>query len=225
MFPCVEPRPTFVPSVLYPAVLAKTRRMEKKGGAERGGVILSVAGSASTDTASPVHAAWVKAKGIVVGDRRVDPPAPSAGSVSRTSRLDALLGRLGLGFPICRESIILYPVTEVQGMEWTAATLDRLHELHGQYLDRLLADISAVNRLLGSRNPGKTGLKYLTRDEFEALLTQPVDDPEVTRLWIRRIIRGHECEFPQLDDATNLPALRGEPRTAVSESHRRKTGT
>jgi hypothetical protein len=111
-------------------------------------------------------------------------------------------------------------------MEWTVKIVDRLYELHGQHIDRLRADVGAANRLLGSSMPERTGLKHLTRAEFEALLRQPTDDPEVARLWIRRIIRGHEHEFPALVGATDAPrAAVRDPIAETSQQHGRKTGT
>jgi hypothetical protein len=131
-----------------------------------------------------------------------------------------------MGFQICGESIILHAVTEAQRMEWTVETIDRLHELHVQYVDRLRADLSAANRVLGSSTPERTGLRYLTRAEFDALLRQPTDDAEVTRLWIRRIIRGHEGEFPELKGATDSPHAMGrDPLAEHSKQRCRKTGT
>ena len=51
-------------------------------------------------------------------------------------------------------------------MKWTVETVNRLHELHGHYIDRLRADMIAANRLLGSSTPERTGLTHLTRAEF-----------------------------------------------------------
>ena len=82
-------------------------------------------------------------------------------------------------------------------MEWTAEQLDRLYELYQQHIERLRADVIKSNRSLGSRNPEKTALKCVSRREFNARVTRQTDDPEVVRLWIRRIIRGYEHEFPQ----------------------------
>jgi hypothetical protein len=111
-------------------------------------------------------------------------------------------------------------------MEWTVKIMDRLHELHGQHVDRLRAELSAANRLLGSAMPERTGLKHLTRDEFEVLLRQPTNDPEVTRLWIRRIIRGHEDEFPELAGAIGASHAAGrDPLAETPQRRGRKTGT
>ena len=41
-------------------------------------------------------------------------------------------------------------------------------------------------------------MELLSRPEFETLITGPTDEPEVVRLWVRRLIRGHEHEFPEL---------------------------
>ncbi len=111
-------------------------------------------------------------------------------------------------------------------MEWTVEIVDRLHELHGQHIDRLRADVSTANRLLGSSMPERTGLKHLTRAEFEALLRQPTDEPEVTQRWIRRIIRGHEHEFPELEGDTGAPRAVGHnPLAEPPQQRGRKTGT
>ncbi len=84
-------------------------------------------------------------------------------------------------------------------MEWTAENVGRLYELYERHIDRLRKDVVEANRTLGSTEPEKTDLDGLTHAEFEALLKSPTDDPEVTRLWVRRIIRGHEHEFPKLN--------------------------
>jgi hypothetical protein len=97
-------------------------------------------------------------------------------------------------------------------MEWTAERVSRLYELYERHIDRLRTDVVKANRSLGSTEPEKTNLEILNRAEFEALLRRPTDDPEVTRLWVRRIIRGHEQEFPELE-------------SGPSERPRRRTGT
>ncbi len=109
-------------------------------------------------------------------------------------------------------------------MEWTVETIDRLHDLHGQHIDRLRADLIAANRRHGSPTPAKTALRHLTRAEFEAILRQPTDDLEVVRLWIQRIIRGHESEFPELEGATASSHAVGR-RPLLSKQRCRKTGT
>ena len=110
-------------------------------------------------------------------------------------------------------------------MQWTAQTIDRLHEFYQRHVEQLRADLTAANRSLGSSKPERTGLKRLTRAEFEVLITRPTDDPEVRRLWIRRIIRGHEHEFPELEAATRSPHTRDlDPLAAPSQQRRRRTG-
>ncbi len=86
-------------------------------------------------------------------------------------------------------------------MDYALETMDRLYELYGHHIDRLRVDIVKTNRSLGSSKPEKSNLDILSRSEFEALLEQPTDDPDVTRLWVRRIIRGHELKFPELEVA------------------------
>lgn len=111
-------------------------------------------------------------------------------------------------------------------MAWTAETIDRIYELYGQHIHQLHLEVTSVNRSLGSTNPEKTALKCLPRAEFEALLKGSTDDPEVTRLWVQRIIQGHEHEFPELvreNDSRHtmdLNTLVGLPKRC-----HRKTGT
>ena len=56
--------------------------------------------------------------------------------------------------------------------------------------------VAAANLSLGSSNPKKIHLERLTRTQFEAVLTDPTNDQEAIQLWVRRIIRRHENEFP-----------------------------
>lgn len=83
-------------------------------------------------------------------------------------------------------------------MQWTTETIGRLYEYYGQHIDQLRSDVVVTNRGLGSPNPDKTKLENLTRKEFESLLQEPNNDPKVIQMWLRRIIRGHEHEFPEL---------------------------
>ena len=75
--------------------------------------------------------------------------------------------------------------------------MDRLYELYERHVDRLRADVIQANRSLGSSQPERTDLDHLSRSEFETLVQQPTDDPEVAHSWVRRIIRSHEHEFPE----------------------------
>jgi hypothetical protein len=95
-------------------------------------------------------------------------------------------------------------------MQWTAETINRLYEFYGQHFERLREDVIQTNRSLGSSNPDKTRLEILTRKEFESLLQESNNDPKVIQMWLQRIIRGHEHEFPEL--------------RLVSGVHRRATG-
>jgi len=97
-------------------------------------------------------------------------------------------------------------------MHWTAEYVNRLYELYQRHIGRLRKDVVEANRSLGSTEPEKTNLEVLTHAQFEAVLKEPTDDPQVTRLWVRRIIRGHEHEFPQLGCES-------------AEAPRRRTGT
>jgi hypothetical protein len=85
--------------------------------------------------------------------------------------------------------------------EWTAEAVARLYELHKRYVGSLRRDVLQVNRSLGSSSPAKTALVSLTRAQFESLLKGPSDDPEGVGLWLRRIIRGNEGEFPEFQAA------------------------
>ena len=97
-------------------------------------------------------------------------------------------------------------------MEWTAKDVDRLYGLYERHIDRLRTDLVRANRSLGSSHSESTRLDRLTRAQFEAMLGEQADDPEVARLWVRRVLRGHEHEFPELD-------------LGPSGAPRRRTGT
>lgn len=83
-------------------------------------------------------------------------------------------------------------------MDATKVDMDRLYELYRVHYTRLRADVSGVNRSLGSTQPTKTWMQLLNRSEFESLVAAPSDEPEVVERMIRRIVRGHEQEFPGL---------------------------
>lgn len=83
-------------------------------------------------------------------------------------------------------------------MEGVVESMDRLYELYQQHFSQLRVDVAAVNRSLGSTRPEKTWMELLSRSEFAALITAPTDDSEVVRRWVRRLIQGHEHEFPEL---------------------------
>ncbi len=85
---------------------------------------------------------------------------------------------------------------------WNSASVRRLYELYLQHDRRLRGKVAATNRSLGSPHPNKIKLDRLTQTEFEAILRDPKADPETNRLWVRRIIRGHEQEFPTLRAAS-----------------------
>jgi len=94
-------------------------------------------------------------------------------------------------------------------MHWIARHLDRLYQLYRRHVDRLRVDVVQANRSLGSSHPQRTQLEHLSRSEFETLLQQPADDLNVAQLWVRRIIKGHEHEFPELDFASSPTRRRG----------------
>ncbi|NLF67842.1 MAG: hypothetical protein GX575_02180 [Candidatus Anammoximicrobium sp.] len=86
-------------------------------------------------------------------------------------------------------------------MDGLMAGMDRLYELYQGHFRELRADVIAVNRSLGSTWPEKTWMELLSRTDFERLITAPTDDPKVIQRWVRRLIRGHEHEFPELQVA------------------------
>lgn len=83
-------------------------------------------------------------------------------------------------------------------MDGVVAGMDRLYELYQQHFARLRVDVIDINRSFGSTQPEKTWMELLSRVEFEALITAPTAEPEVIRRWVRRLIHGHEHEFPEL---------------------------
>ena len=99
-------------------------------------------------------------------------------------------------------------------MDWPIDDRDRLFDLYERHIDRLLSDVAKTNRRLGSANPEKTRLRQISRSEFDMLLCRPADDVDLTRQWLRRIIRGHEREFPRLTRAMDQP----EPRRSKTAS-------
>lgn len=111
-------------------------------------------------------------------------------------------------------------------MEWTGKRIGRLFELYERHFEQLRSDVIATNRSLGSLSPERTWLEPLTRNQFEALLADQTADPEITRLWVRRIIRGHEKEFPELQDLTHSRRQgRKSTRQSPPDGRRRATGT
>ena len=93
-------------------------------------------------------------------------------------------------------------------MEWTAKDVDRLYGLYERHIDRLRTDVTRANRSLGSSHPERRHLNPMSRSEFEAMLRRQANDPEAARLWVRRIIRGHEHESPELDVEPSKTARR-----------------
>ena len=83
-------------------------------------------------------------------------------------------------------------------MNLSSATIERLYRRYRDHIDSLHQDVFKANRLLGSPTPQKTNLTHLTQGEFETLVRDSENDQEAKRLWIRRIIRDHEGEFPEL---------------------------
>jgi hypothetical protein len=83
-------------------------------------------------------------------------------------------------------------------MDWSQLDFDKLYRLYQEHHRRLRASVVSANRSHGSSHPDKTWMRELGRDEFVDLLTNPDGDPEVAERWLKRIIRGHEQEFPDL---------------------------
>ena len=111
-------------------------------------------------------------------------------------------------------------------MEWTMDEMDRLYGLYERHIDRLHRDVIAANRSLGSSKPEQTGLHCVSRAEFESLLGHGPGNPETIQLWVQRIIRGHEHEFPRFEAQRNL--IRGhcaDTGPKPSQTRRRSTGT
>jgi hypothetical protein len=86
-------------------------------------------------------------------------------------------------------------------LEWNAEAIAKLYQLHKRYVAALRRDVIEVNRSLGSSNPTKSDLVCLTRAQFESLVKGHGSDSENVQLWIRRMIRGNEHEFPELQAA------------------------
>jgi hypothetical protein len=85
-------------------------------------------------------------------------------------------------------------------MDWSPRELERLYELYQKHFHDLRSAVTSANRVHGSTQPEKTWMKLMGRDEFERLLNDP-NEAEVAQRWVRRIIRGHEREFPNLQVA------------------------
>jgi len=83
-------------------------------------------------------------------------------------------------------------------MDWAQLEMDRLYELYQQHFAELRSAVISANRSHGSPQPEKTWMELLSRDEFSTLLQSPTYEPEITAGWVKRIIRGHEHEFPNL---------------------------
>lgn len=82
-------------------------------------------------------------------------------------------------------------------MDWSPREMERLYELYQKHFGDLRSVVIAANRVHGSSQPEKTWMELISRDEFERLLNNP-EEPELAERWVRRIVRGHEHEFPTL---------------------------
>jgi hypothetical protein len=85
-------------------------------------------------------------------------------------------------------------------MDCSPREMDRLYELYQQHFHDLRSVATSANQLHGSSQPEKTWMELISWEEFERLINNP-DEPEVANRWVRRIIRGHEREFPNLQVA------------------------
>lgn len=83
-------------------------------------------------------------------------------------------------------------------MEDGKLNMDRLYDLYTTQIVRLHSDVACVNRSLGSKAPEKTWLRMLDRSAFESLIEAPSEEPAVIQRFIRRIVQGHEQDFPEL---------------------------
>ena len=83
-------------------------------------------------------------------------------------------------------------------MDWSSTDLDRLYELYRNHFHQLRASVISANTTLGSGNPEKTRMQLMTKAEFGQVLTSKTEEPEVAERWVKRIISGHEHEFPNL---------------------------
>ena len=80
-------------------------------------------------------------------------------------------------------------------MDWSPGGMNRLFELYQQQFRGLRTLVIAANRSHGSSRPEKTWMEPLGREEFEKLFKSP-SEPDIANRWVRRIIQGHEHEFP-----------------------------
>ena len=83
-------------------------------------------------------------------------------------------------------------------MEGITGRIDRLYELYVQHFSRLKTDVGDINRSLDSNFPEKTWMELLSRSDFESRIESTERNEEQVQLWVRRLIRGFEHEFPDL---------------------------
>ncbi len=69
--------------------------------------------------------------------------------------------------------------------------------------------LAQANQTLGSQEPNAVKLTVLDLAEFESLILQPSDEPEVLRSWLRQIVRGRDQEFSELLTAAEPRRLVG----------------
>lgn len=79
--------------------------------------------------------------------------------------------------------------------------VDRLYVLYTQFIEDLRESVGCADEALGTPNPSMTKPEPLTRAEFETLMGNLANDPEAANAWLRRILRGHEHEFSELEVA------------------------
>lgn len=80
-------------------------------------------------------------------------------------------------------------------MHLPTALAEQVYALYTEHFQELRRDVIEANLCLGSTHSKKTWMELLGRQEFEDLINR-LEDPEVAKRWLRRLIRGHENELP-----------------------------
>ena len=82
--------------------------------------------------------------------------------------------------------------------------MDKLFALYEQYFDQLVADARRLHQRNPALNPPSVSATKMTREQFEQYLNNQ-RETESKRLFLRRILRGHESLYPVLPE--NLRSL------------------
>lgn len=90
-------------------------------------------------------------------------------------------------------------------MNWSQMDIDRLYKLYVERMRALQAEVTQTNLALGSAKPSETKLEMLSRTEFEEHVRPPHRDERAAQSWLRRIVRGNEGEFPDLELTSFAP--------------------